>query len=248
MARLDPANQPRWPPWLKIEHRDCSKNPCVFGTCHTSPTGFNCACAAGYSGHHCDKALTVLSTATLGSTSTLTTLGETSTLTTSIGSSTLTTSRRPSTLTTSRGPSTLTTSGGPSTLTTSGGPSTLTTSGGPSTLTTASSICRDSSYVACSDQHVCADPSLKRLCPFSCGLCSCEDNALATCSSLLCSDHNLKLLCQKTCGVCGKSNSSATPTTWLHVPEVSSATSTKGSNVPGTISATPTTWIHILGK
>ena len=79
---------------------------------------------------------------------------------------------RPSTLTTSKGPSTLTTSGETSNLITSMGPSTLTTSGGPSTLTTASSICRDSSYMACSDQHVCADPSLKRLCPFSCGLCS----------------------------------------------------------------------------
>ncbi|CAG2190207.1 NOTCH1 [Mytilus edulis] len=159
-------------------NQDCSTNPCMFGTCHTSPTGYVCTCIVGYSGHTCNKAPPVLSTRTLGETSTLTTtLGETS------------------------------------------------------TLTTTSFVCTDSPYVTCSDQHVCADLSLRRLCPLSCGLCRKYQNSATPTTWLQ---------------IPGKS--SATPTTWLQNPGKISATPTTWLHVPGKNSVTPTTWLHVLGK
>ncbi|KAI0215840.1 hypothetical protein LSAT2_032107 [Lamellibrachia satsuma] len=40
----------------QIENRACRSNPCLNGaTCRTNPTGFTCACAAGYSGIYCEN-------------------------------------------------------------------------------------------------------------------------------------------------------------------------------------------------
>ncbi|VDI42468.1 Hypothetical predicted protein [Mytilus galloprovincialis] len=83
--------------------------------------------------------------------------------------------------------------------------------------TQTSPVCNDSPFVTCSDQHVCADPTLKQLCPFSCGLCSCADSTFVTCSSSLCANDNFRQLCQKTCGVCGISLSGSTTASWIHI-------------------------------
>lgn len=36
-------------------HTDCDPNPCVHGTCTSSPQGYSCSCDDGYTGSSCDR-------------------------------------------------------------------------------------------------------------------------------------------------------------------------------------------------
>lgn len=83
--------------------------------------------------------------------------------------------------------------------------------------------CIDSTYIKCSDSHVCKDTYLRRLCPVTCKLCvqtttpPCVDVTYIDCDDgHVCSDAYLRQKCPMTCGICAGSLKITTPR-WIHI-------------------------------
>lgn len=65
--------------------------------------------------------------------------------------------------------------------------------------------CNDSPFVNCDKQTVCFVPTLKLLCPRTCGLCgnTCKDNSAVNCNDInVCSIAHLRGHCPLRCGLC----------------------------------------------